>query len=127
MLGQARRPAGTRTFRDSPWLPASRGARAQVCQTTPPLHARRRSRAATSSYTLSEDIDIAFSTHLNVVVPVRVEFACGRAPREVDLVIARHQCRDRRPRLQALCVWPPDGFSEPTARGFAAAHPAPPG
>lgn len=51
---------------------------------------------------LSDDIDIAFSTHLTLVVPVRVDFACGRAPRVVDLVIARKQCRDSRPRLQAL-------------------------
>lgn len=73
--------------------------------------------------TLSDDIDIAFSTHLTVVVPVRVEFACGRAPREVDLVIARTQCRDRRPRLQALLDAMPSALCRGAARRVAGSQP----
>lgn len=74
--------------------------------------------------TLSDDIDIAFSTHLTLVVPVRVDFACGRAPREVDLVIARKQCRDRRPRLQALLDAVPSALCRGAAERAANSRPS---
>lgn len=51
---------------------------------------------------LAPELDISFSTHLTVVVPVRVEFDGGAQAHDVDLVIPRSQCRDRRPRLQSL-------------------------
>lgn len=52
--------------------------------------------------TLAADLDIAFSTHLTLVVPARIEFVCGTLPQDLNLVISRAQCRNSRPRLQAL-------------------------
>ncbi len=52
--------------------------------------------------TVGDDLEIAFSTHLTLVVQARLEFACGSAPQRIDLVVARAHCRKNRPRLQAL-------------------------
>lgn len=52
--------------------------------------------------TLAADLDIAFSTHLTLVVPARLEFVGSAVPQDINLVIARTQCRNSRPLLRAL-------------------------
>lgn len=50
---------------------------------------------------LAPTLDLAFSTHLTLVVPARIEFIAGD-PHALDLVIARTHCRGLRPRVQAV-------------------------
>lgn len=52
--------------------------------------------------TLAADLDIAFSTHLTVVVPARIDFDAGTPPQHIHLVIPRARCRNSRPLMQAL-------------------------
>lgn len=52
--------------------------------------------------TVLAELDIVFSTHMTLVVPGRIEFACGAQPQELDLVVARAQCRNHRPLMRAL-------------------------
>lgn len=57
----------------------------------------------TADATVAGDLDVAFSTHLSVVVLAQIEFSGDLSPpMEVSLVIPRAQCRAGRPLLIAL-------------------------
>ncbi len=52
--------------------------------------------------TIAGELDMAFSTHLSVVVNAQLEFAGGQPPMEVALVVPRTHCPHGQPLLSAL-------------------------